>query len=221
MDSKEKRKHKRYPLEMTKVEVGRKDPSTLHLITTTLQDFSKQGIGVRLRELLHIGEQVNLKIHIPKIKAPLIFKGEVKWIKRIESGYKAGIHLLQGDSKSIEIIRKLYQRLESGPVWRSLNPTMWPKSVLYRGLLVAVIAGIIIGIGILSITRTGNIAHARTVRRYATEKLRCPHCQQVSYSTEYAFLDIPEEMNPKKIVTCPKCQKQIPYRDLEVVWRKE
>ncbi len=221
MHTGEKRKHKRHHIEMTKVEVDKRDTSPMGLITAALQDLSKRGVGVRLREILHIGEMVNLKIHIPKLKKPLVFQGEVKWTKRIGGNYRAGIRLLQGDSKSKESIRKLCQRFESGTAWRLLNPAMLPKAVLYRGLLAAIIAGMVIGACILGGSRADDIAQARTVRRYATEKLRCPHCQEISYSTEYAFLDIPEEMNPEEIVICPKCHKQISYYDLEVVWRKK
>jgi hypothetical protein len=221
MHAGEKRKYKRHHIEMTRVEVDRKDASPLGLKTASLQDLSKRGVGVRLRELLHIEERVNLKIHIPKLKKPLVFQGEVKWTKRIGGNYRAGIRLLQGDSKSKETIRKLCQRLESGTAWRLLNPAILPRAVLYRGLLAAIIAGMVIGAGILGGSRADDIAQAQTVRRYAIEKLRCPHCQKVFYSTESAPLDIPEEMNPEEIVICPGCHKQVSYYDLEVVWQRE
>ncbi|MBU0478852.1 PilZ domain-containing protein [bacterium] len=204
MGSENKRRHKRFSLEKTRVELGKE--------VATLQDFSKRGIGIRLRNFLHIGEKVNLRIYTHKAKKPMRFKGEVRWTERTAGfGCKAGIRLLQGDSKSTEFFKKLYQRFEN-PVWRRVPSFLLPT-------IVAVLA--IILVGILSAPKIGDIAHARTVSKYATEKLKCPMCVHTSYSTEYAFLDIPEEMNEERIVICPKCHKQISYYDLEVVWRKK
>ncbi|MFH1904201.1 MAG: PilZ domain-containing protein [bacterium] len=203
MNSEEKRKHRRFPLEKTKVELGKE--------VAALQDFSRRGICVRLRDILNLGERINLKIHLHKASKPLVFKGEVKWTKRTGFGSKAGIKLLQGDNKSIESIKKLYQRFEN-PVWRRVPAYYLP---------IALSIALIILVGVLGGPKIKNITYARTVSKYATEKLKCPMCGHISYSTEYAFLDIPEEMNPKQIVICPKCHKQISYYDLEVVWQKK
>ncbi len=221
MNSKDKREYKRFLLEKTKVELNREGTPASSATTSTLEDFSKRGIGVRLRDFLHIGEKINLRIYTHKAKKPLRFKGEVRWTERTTGfGSKAGIKLLQGDSKSVEFFRKLYQRFES-PMWKrtasSLNPATWPDFLLPT--IIAVV--VIVLVGILSAPKIENIAHAKTVSKYATERLKCPNCGHISYSTEYAFPDIPEEMNQKKIVSCPKCHKQISYYDLEVVWRKK
>jgi len=123
---------------------------------------------------------------------------------------KRVLKLLQGDSKSVEFFRKLYQRFES-PVWRRMPDFLLPT----------IFAIVVIALVYLIAPKIENIAHARTVSKYATEKLKSSHCHQVSYSTEYALLDVPEEINPEKIVICPKCHNQISYYDLEVVWRKK
>lgn len=203
MRNEEKRRHKRFPLEKTRVELGKE--------VAALQDFSKRGICVRLRDFLHIGEKINLKIYLHKVKKPLVFKGEVKWAERIGFGCKAGIRLLHGDSKSIESIRKLYQRFEN-PIWRRGPDFLLPT-------IVAIV--VIALVGILGAPKIKNIAHAKTVSKYATAKLKCPMCGHISYSTEYDFPDIQEEENPEQIVICPNCHRQISYYDLEVVWRKE
>ena len=204
MRDEEKRRHKRFSLEKARVELGKE--------VATLQDFSKRGIGVRLRDILKAGERINLKIHLHKAKKPLRFKGEVRWTERTTGfGSKAGIKLLQGDSKSVEFFRKLCQRFEE-PLWRRVPNFLLPT-------IVAIV--VIALVGILSAPKIENIAHARTVSKYATAKLKCPMCGHTSYSTEYDFPDITEEENEKQIVICPKCHKQISYYDLEVVWRKK
>ena len=224
MHGEERRKHKRYAVEMTRVEVSGSTTSLSGSVDATPRDFSERGIGVHSREPLHTGEKVNLRIHIPKKKKPLLFKGKVKWTERRGSGYKAGIRLLKGDSRSVEITRKLCQRLEEGPVWKritnSLNPRRWSKTTLRRGALIAVTAGAIIVIGILSLPRIGNIAHAKNIRKYSTKKLECPLCRNVSYSTEYNLIDLPEELNEKKLVACPKCHEHVSYFDLEEAKRE-
>ena len=221
MNSEEKREHKRFPLEKTKVELSRDGTPASSATASTLEDFSKRGIGLRLRDFLHIGEKVNLRIYTHKAKTPMRFKGEVRWTERTTGfGSKAGIKLLQGDNKSVEFFKKLYQRFDRPVLKRvtdSLNPGTWPNFLLPTIIGIA----LIILVGILGAPKIENIAHARTVSKYATEKLKCPMCGHTSYSTEYAILDIPEEMNQKQIVICPKCHKQISYYDLEVVWRKK
>jgi len=211
MSSEEKRKHKRFSLGKAKVELSKECTPASSATASTLEDFSKRGIGVRLRDILNLGERINLKLRLHKAKKPLVFKGEVKWTKRTGFGSKAGIKLLQGDNKSIESIKKLYQRFEN-PAWRRMP-----------GFLLPTIVGIalIILVGILIAPKIENIAHAMTVSKYATAKLKCPHCGGISYSTEYDFPDIQEEENPEQIVICPKCHKQVSYYDLEVVWRKK
>ena len=221
MRNEEKREHRRFPLEKTRVELGRESNSFLHFVTATLQDFSKRGICVRLRDILKTDEKINLKIYPRNAKKPMRFKGEVRWTERTTGfGSKAGIKLLQGDSKSVEFFRKLYLHFEN-PAWRravtSLNPATWPAHYL----AIAATIALIVLIGVLGAPRIESIAHAKTVSKYATEKLKCPMCSHTSYSTEYESSDIPEEENEKQIVICPKCHKQVSYYDLEVVWRKK
>ncbi|MCK5031547.1 MAG: PilZ domain-containing protein, partial [Thermoplasmatales archaeon] len=114
MRNEDKREHKRFSLGKARVELHKGDTSSSNSTTAALQDFSKRGIGIRLRNFLNIGEKVNLRIYTHKAKKPLRFKGEVRWAERTTGfGSKAGIKLLHGDNKSVELFRKFYQRFES------------------------------------------------------------------------------------------------------------
>ncbi len=118
----EARKEPRFPLkntvfiELTSPEFGSKRAGTIARGTTL--EVSRDGIRVRLEEVLLVGAILQVAVELPGGNGTLYLIGEVRWCRPIpdtepEPGWSAGLSLLNSQDSDIDNWVALLATMES------------------------------------------------------------------------------------------------------------